>query len=134
MSYVSPYKLVLRHLTKCWIQIFYVLPSYSKTMGFGTYDHIASQTVSPLNSIDNYFCRGTWRTVDSYPNLNCIVGHKLSAYPQGLIYSLDLSVVRRVISRTEAQMGITVLCNLPQNFKITWVSLSETILMGTPWK
>jgi hypothetical protein len=44
--------------------------------------------------------------VDSYSNFFCTVEQKPLAYPQGLIYSLGLSITLSVISRTEVQMGV----------------------------
>jgi hypothetical protein len=51
-------------------------------MGFGTYDHIASQTSPYSNSLDRYYYMKTWRMVDSYPNFILTAEHKLLAYPQ----------------------------------------------------
>jgi hypothetical protein len=38
--------------------------------------------VPSSNSLDNYCCRRTQHTTDSYPNFFHIVGHKLLAYPE----------------------------------------------------
>jgi hypothetical protein len=66
-----------------------VLQPYSKTMGFDTYDHIASQTVPSSDPLHSYCCRKTQHMVDSYPNFFRIAEHRLSTYHWGLIYSLD---------------------------------------------
>jgi hypothetical protein len=53
-----------------------------KSIGFGAYAHIASQTVPSLNFVDSYCCRRTRCTVDSYSNFFHTTEHKLSAYPR----------------------------------------------------
>jgi hypothetical protein len=82
-SSLSPYELVSRLLAICRVQKPSILQSHSKTMAFGTYDLIASQTLPSSNSLDSYCCRRTQRTVDSYPNSFHTVEHELLAYPQG---------------------------------------------------
>jgi hypothetical protein len=44
--------------------------------------------------------------VDSYPNFLHTARHKLLDVFQNLIYSFGLTIGLRVISRTEAQLGI----------------------------
>jgi hypothetical protein len=56
-----------------------VLQPNTKTMGFDTYDHIASQMVPSSNSLYSYCCRKNRHTVDSYPNFFCNAEHRLSA-------------------------------------------------------
>jgi hypothetical protein len=75
----SPCKLASRLLAVCRVQIPSFLQSHSKTTGFSTYDHIASQTAPSSKSLDSYCCRKTRHTVDSYPNSFRIAEHKLSA-------------------------------------------------------
>jgi hypothetical protein len=75
---LTPCELASRPLAKCRVQKPSVPQSHSKTMGFGTYDHIASQMAPSSNSLDNYCYRRTRHMVDSYPNLFCTIEHKLS--------------------------------------------------------
>jgi hypothetical protein len=80
-SSLSPYELVSQLLAKYRARKPSVLPSHSKTARCGTYGHVATQTASSLNSLDNYCYRRTWHTTNSYPNFFRTAEHKLSAYP-----------------------------------------------------
>jgi hypothetical protein len=70
-----PFKLASRHLVECWDQKSSILQFHSKITGFGIYDHIASQTAPSSNALDNYCCRRTRHTTDSYPNFFHIAEH-----------------------------------------------------------
>jgi hypothetical protein len=49
-------------------------------MGFDIYVRMASPTVPSSDSLDNYCCRRTGHTTDSYPNFSDNAEHMLSEY------------------------------------------------------
>jgi hypothetical protein len=58
-------------------------PILFPTMGFGTYNHIASQMLLYSISLSNYCYRRTRRTVDSYSNFFCTTEHMLLSISSG---------------------------------------------------
>jgi hypothetical protein len=101
-----PYELVSRHLIKCWVQKLYAFSSHSKTMGFGTYDHITSQMVPSPKSLGSYCCRRNRIRYTIILTSSILQSACFQHILEGLIYSLSLSIGLTVISRTEVQLGI----------------------------
>jgi hypothetical protein len=75
-------------------------------MGFNTYDHTISQTVSSSNSLDSYYCRKTQHTVTFYPNSFVLQSISSQHMLQNLINFLGLTIVLSMIYKTKTQLGI----------------------------